>query len=76
MIGVNNSKVSAVCQRCLCCFLLYDMSSTGLTLTANTTWFSPCCTGGLCGATGADYSGDVYSKPQCHRKTSVPGLSL
>jgi len=68
------AKVQYICGRhfLVVCYMMY----VELTLTADTTWFTSCCTGGLCGATGADYYGDVYSKPQCHRKTSVPGLSL
>ena len=46
------------------------------TLTADTAWCTPGCIGGLCGAIGADDYDDVYSKPQCHRVSCVPGLSL
>ena len=46
------------------------------TLTAATAWFTPGCTAGLCGVIGADDYSDVYSKPQCRRKSCVPGLSL
>ena len=46
------------------------------TVTADTTWHSPCCIGGLCGVIGADDVDDVYSKPQCRRISCVPGLSL
>jgi len=52
------------------------VSSIVLTLAADTARFTPCCIGGLCGAIGADDYGDVYSKPQCRRKSCVPGLSL
>jgi len=47
-----------------------------LTLTANATWQTPGCISGLCGVIGADNCDDVYSKPQCHRESYVPGLSL
>jgi len=45
-------------------------------LTTGITWFNPGCTGGPSGAIGTDDYGGVYSKPQCHRKSCVPGLSL
>ena len=46
------------------------------TVTADTTWHSPGCIGGLCGVIGADDVDDVCSKPQCRRISCVPGLSL
>ena len=46
------------------------------TVTADTTWHTPCCIGSLCGVIGADDVDDVYSKPQCRRISCVPGLSL
>jgi len=67
----------------LCDFLFYNMVlfcnvmllfviCIASTLAADTARFTPCCIGGLCGASGADDYGDVYSKPQCRRKSCVP----
>ena len=55
----------------VCCFSVNDVSCEllVLTLTADSTWFIPGCISGLCGAIGADNCDDVYSKPQCHRKS-------